>query len=320
MPSVDELLSNSEPWLHYAIRLNLLSEKKEDLEFSKTIMLQDPRIKQLLADVADYHGMLVSGHKNAALPIHKLLFLLDLGLDDSVVEIKHAIGAILSHKDQSGVYQSKVIIPKQYGGNDAAAFVWSLCDAPLLLMALCKAGVDYPSHIEQGVKYLLSFKNENGFPCVSSSELGKWRGPGKKEDCCPYATLIMLKLMNEIPAYEANPLRLETAQNLLDLWENSMQTHPYMFFMGTDFRKLKAPMLWYDIVSMSDALSKVKGVIDDPLFIDMIDILHAKQNAKGSFTPESVYLKFNAWDFGQKNIPSPYLTYLIQRIFQEVTR
>jgi hypothetical protein len=318
MPSIDELLSISEPWLHYAIRLNLRAEKKEGLESSKSIMLQDPKIQQLLADVADYHGMLVSGHKNAALPIHKLLFLLDLGLDVTVVEIKHAIAEILAHKDRNGVYQSKVIVPKQYGGNNEAAFVWSLCDAPLLLMALCKAGVDYPAHIEQGVKYLLSFKNENGFPCVSSSELGKWRGPGKKEDCCPYATLIMLKLMNEIPSYKTNPLRIETALNLLDLWGNSMQTHPYMFFMGNDFRKLKAPSLWYDIVSVSDALCNVEAVRDDPRFVEMIAILNDKRNSEGLFTPESVYLKFNAWDFGQKNVPSPYLTYLIRRMIQRI--
>jgi hypothetical protein len=102
----------------------------------------------------------------------------------------------------------------------------------------------------------------------------------------------------------------------LDLWQTSRQNHPYMFFMGTDFRKLKAPSHWYDIVSVCDALSQVAGIEKDDRYAEMLKTIQDKQTPQGMFIPESVYLKCKSWDFGQKIDPSPYLTYLILKIFQ----
>jgi len=280
--------------------------------------LADKKIKGFLDDVSDFHAIIVSGHKNPALSIRKLLFLLDLGLDTEIPEIDAAIRQILSHSDVHDVYQSAVNIPVHYGGSGQDTFGWSPCDAPLLLRALCEAKVDYHSLIKPGVDYLISLNRPNGFLCACSNELGKWRGPGRKEDPCPYATLIFLKLLLATPDYAKNDLVLQSALNLLDLWETNRISHPYMFYMGTDFRKLKAPALWYDIVSVCDALSLVEGIKNDARLSEILDIIRSKQDKDGMFTPESVYLKLADWDFGQKKIPSPYLTYLIRRIFQRM--
>ncbi len=320
MRSVVDLLTSSEPWLQYALRLNLLHEPNKNLVSLRSGLLTDPKIMGLLSDVNDYHAMIVSGHKNPDLPIHKLLFLLDLGLDTHVPEIKHAIDAILEHKDLNGVYQSAVNLPAHFGGSNENTFGWALCDAPLLLNALIEAKVDYVKLIKPGVDYLVSLNRNNGFPCAVSTELGKWRGPGKKDDGCPYATLSMLKLLLATPDYSATNLPYNLAINLLELWETSLASHPYMFFMGTDFRKLKAPMIWYDVVSVCDALSEVKGIKEDMRFKEMIAIIRDKQDSDGMFTPESVYLKCKEWDFGQKNTPSPYLTYLIIRIMDRIEK
>jgi hypothetical protein len=314
----ENLFEISEPWLQYALCLKLQREKKEDLAVLRKKALADTKIKSFLTDVSDFHGIIVSGHKNPALPIHKLLFLLDLGLDPEVSEIDTAIKQILQHKDEHGVYQSSVNIPIHFGGSGLDTFGWSPCDAPLLLRALCEAGVDYEMHIKPGVDYLVSLNRTNGFPCASSSELGKWRGPGRKDDCCPDATLSFLKLLLATPDYAQSELVRQTAMNLLDLWETSRTNHPYMFYMGTDFRKLKAPSLWYDIVSVCDALSQVEGIENDVRFSEMLDIIRSKQDQNGMYTPESVYLKLAEWDFGQKKSPSPYLTYLILRIFKRM--
>ena len=103
--------------------------------------------------------------------------------------------------------------------------------------------------------------------------------------------------------------------SILDLWQNSLTQHPYMFYMGTDFRKLKAPSSWYDIVSVANVLSKYESVHQDPRFLEMITQIREKQDSEGFFTPESVYMKLSRWDFGQKKQVSPYLTYLCRRIF-----
>lgn len=313
-----KLLEISDDWLKYAIRLNLGHEPKYNLVAVRTAALADSRIKRYLLDIANFHATLVTNHKNPALPIQKLLFLLDLGFDTEVPEIKAAIDEILKHRDERGIYQSMTNVPKHFGGAGEDVFSWCLCDAPLLLLALLKAGMDYREYIKPGVDHLVSLCRDNGFPCAVSPELGKFRGPGKKDDCCPYATLIMTDLMSHIPEYRDSRVAASSAKALLNLWENSLNQHPYMFFMGTDFRKMKAPSCWYDIVSVAGVLSKYEFVRDDQRFLEMIKHIKGKQDKDGLFTPESVYQKVKDWDFGQKKAPSPYLTYLCYIIFERL--
>jgi hypothetical protein len=49
----------------------------------------------------------------------------------------------------------------------------------------------------------------------------------------------------------------------------------------------------------------------------MKQIIQAKENDYGLFTPESVYLACKTLDFGQKKLPSAYLSFLCQRILKE---
>lgn len=318
MENADSLLVNSEAWLQYCIKTNLLHEKKEHLSELKSEALQDSKIKGYLMDVQNYHKILVTNHKNPDLPIHKLLFLLDIGLDTSQPEIQTAVDEILKHKDENGVYQSLTNIPKHFGGTGKDSFGWCLCDSPLLLLALIKAGVSYEEHIKQGVEYLVNLPQVQGYPCTVSKEFGKFRGPGRKDDCCPYATLLMLRLFAELPEYKDTDLANKNIDAILTLWENSLERHPYMFYMGSDFRKIKAPAMWYDIVSVVDCLSRFEYAKKDHRFKEMVETIKGKQSEAGLFVPESVYQKCKGWDFGQKKAPSPYLTFLCLRIFERI--
>ena len=314
---LEKLLNISEDWLKYAIHINLLHESKENLVQLREEALKDSKIRTMLNDIASFHSTLVTNHKNPDLPIHKLLFLLDIGFDTEIPEIKTAIGEICRHQDEHGIYQSLINIPKHFGGSGEDMFSWCLCDAPLLLLALVKAGLDYQQCIQSGVQYLIAFRQQNGFPCVASPEQGKFRGPGKKDDCCPYATLLMAKLLSSVPEYQNHPFANDAAFSLLSLWENSLQKHPYMFYMGTDFRKLKAPSIWYDIISVTEVLSHFEAVKRDFRFQEMLFMIKSKQDGNGLFTSETVFTKYNGWDFGQKKVPSPYLTYLCLRILEQ---
>lgn len=318
MAVVDYLLSSSDAWLQYCVRINLLHEKKSMLTELKETALQDNKIKAYLSDISNYHGQLVSNHKNPELPIHKLHFLLDIGFDTSVPEIETAINAILKHKDEHGVYQSLTNIPKHFGGTGEDTFGWCLCDSPLLLSALIKAGVSYEEHVKQGVAYLANLPQMPGYPCTVSKAFGKFRGPGRKDDCCPNATLLMLRLFAELPEYRDTDLAKKNIDAILTLWETSLERHPYMFYMGTDFRKLKAPAMWYDIVGVTDCLSRFEYAKKDNRFQEMLNIIKGKQTEEGLFIPEAVYQKCKGWDFGQKKVPSPYLTYLCTRILERV--
>jgi hypothetical protein len=105
---------------------------------------------------------------------------------------------------------------------------------------------------------------------------------------------------------------------MLTLWENSQEQHPYIFYMGTDFRKLKVPLVWYDLVHVLDVLSQFSWLKGDPRLREMAAILKSKADDEGRFTPESVWMAWKDWEFGQKKVPSRWLTLLAWRILQRI--
>ena len=126
MNAINFILENGDVWLQYAARINSLKERKDSLIDLRLRALSDPKIKAYLNDVADYHGILVTNHKNPDLPIHKLLFLLDIGFDADVPEIQTAIEKIMENKDDNGVYRSLTNIPKHFGGSGEDSFFFCL--------------------------------------------------------------------------------------------------------------------------------------------------------------------------------------------------
>ena len=320
MEKVIEWLLEGEPWVVYRTRLDLLGQSEHDKEVitARDAMVSDPKVKLLFDEIRNWPGVVLNSHKSAKNTYHILSFLADLGLNNTDKPIQVVLPLILSHQSEEGPFQLSMNIPKHFGGSGNDDWAWALCDAPVIVYALSKFGLGRNERVIQAADYLKDLVRDNGWTCVVSKELGKFRGPGKKNDPCPYATFIMLKMLREInPEKYAREIEI-AANSLLQLWEKSKEQHPYMFFMGTDFRKLKAPNIWYDLLHFMDILSQVESVITDGRFREMADILRKKADADGKYTPESVYQVWKEWDFGQKKIPSRWITLMVLRILKRL--
>ncbi len=118
--------------------------------------------------------------------------------------------------------------------------------------------------VQKAAGYLAGLVRENGWPCAVSKSLGNFRGPGRKEDPCPFATLAMLKALGVIENWRDSAACHTGTETLLHLWSTSLSDHPYIFYMGTDFRKLKVPFIWYDLLHVLEVLSHFSWVKNDP--------------------------------------------------------
>jgi hypothetical protein len=88
--------------------------------------------------------------------------------------------------------------------------------------------------------------------------------------------------------------------------------------MGRDFSKLKAPMIWYDLLHVLDVLTRFSWLRNDDRLLEMVKVLMSKSDDQGRFTPESIWMAWKSWDFGQKREPSYWLTFLAQRILKRL--
>ena len=75
-----------------------------------------------------------------------------------------------------------------------------------------------------------------------------------------------------------------------------------MFYMGTDFSKLKVPLVWYDLMHVLEVITSYPDFRNDPRLLSMLDLLKSKADSDGRYTLESVWTAWKDWEFGQKKV------------------
>lgn len=179
----------------------------------------------------------------------------------------------------------------------------------------------YPCLVIDTDRSILSLVDNNGWRCKTSSG---FRGPGRKADHCPYANLIALKALAENHKLRDSDEVQKGVDAQLEHWINRGGRKIYLFGIGTTFRRLKYPHVWYDILHVLDALSKIPYAHEDTRFTEMLDNVNRKQLDDCSFKPESVWKAYRDWSFGQKKASSPWMTFKValinSRLFEKSMR
>ena len=301
---VPYLEQSSEPWIRY--NLKRIQNKENSAEFKE--LTQNPRIQALIDECVTWPEPPLKRHNDAAHPIHKIEFLADIGLDVRDEWIKALTNLIMGNRSEEGFFQSRVEIPERWGGKGTSELMWLLCDTPILIYALQRFSIDN-EYTREATRMLIWLSENNGWRCRGSNP--KFRGPGKKVDYCPYANLITLKALS-LGEYKDT----EAVQNGIDShilhWGNHSRI--YMFGMGTNFKKLKYPNIWYDILHVVDVLSRYPYAQEFDEFWEMWSLIREKQQPGGGFIPESIWREWSSWSFGQKKEPSPLMTLRILEI------
>ncbi len=307
-------------WIEYRTRIDLLDQSENDPQVvdAYDAMLAHPNIKNLITELSDWPGPILNSHKKASHHLHKLGFLADIGLKADNPGIAKVIQRISQYKSPEGLFQVLVNIKPGFGGTGEDQLAWMLCDAPLVTYALVKFGKGKNTEVQNAINYLVDLERENGWPCAVTPDLGKFRGPGRKSDPCPYANLLMLQLLAQFPEKHNDSAVKIGAETLLSLWEQRKERRPYLFAIGTDFSKLKAPMIWYDILHVTDVLTQIPWVIEDKRLQEMLEVVTNKADEKGRFMAESIWMDWKGWEFGQKKEPSRWITLVVQKILKRL--
>jgi hypothetical protein len=296
------------------------SEDSPKVIASRQAIFKHPKVMGLVHELAEWPGYPLKRHNDADHLIHKLAFLADMGLTKGDPGIEKIITRILALESLEGPFQIVMNVHPRYGGRGEDQPVWMLCDAPVVLYSLIKLGLGEHPKVQMAVDYLVSLIRKNGWPCAVSSELGKFRGPGRKDDPCPYANLVMLKIMALIPTYREDYASRVGLETLLELWARRKQARPYLFAMGSHFSRLKAPLIWYDILHVLDVLSQFPVLRDDSRFRDLVSVMDGKADVTGRYKAESVWMAWKDWDFGQKVEPSYWITLVAHRILNRINQ
>jgi hypothetical protein len=318
---VEWLLHSQEPWTRYRTLVDLLEQPDSSTEVlaARQAMLDHPQVRSLINEASNWPGYALKRHNDAKHPIHKLSTLADFGLNIDDPGLDQAIDRVLSHQSPEGAFETQVFIPKAFGGSDQDKWAWILCDSPTLLYSLLAVGLDDQPSVRIAVDHLAGLVEDNGWHCTASPELGKFRGPGRKLDPCPIANVYALKALSQVPDLYDSPATRAGTEVLLRHWQLRKEKKYYLFGIGTDFRKLKYPFVWYDILHVVDVLSRFSFVHIDPRFQEMVATVTSQADNHGRYTAGSMYLAWKGWSFADKKNPSPWLTFLVLRLLKRIS-
>ena len=332
-PPLDWLLAANEPWTRLRTRLDLLGEAEDApaVQAERLAVLGHQQVQELTARAAAWPGYALKRHNDAAHALTAVSVLSDFGLgreDDGISEIAEAI---LARQGEEGPFLTRLRLYKQFGGLDGEFDAWMWCDAPALLYALLSFGYGSDVRVQQAAAHLLTAVQSSGWPCAAAATLGKFHGPGRREDPCPMANVYALKALSLLPEAVDGPATRAGTEMLLAHWQDfalaraaadSDVPHEarkiYLFGVGSDFQKLKYPLVWYDILHVAEVLSRFFFVHRDARFQEMLAALFAQADAGGRFTASSMYRAWQGWSFADKKRPSPWLTFLVWRIRQRI--
>jgi hypothetical protein len=323
---IDWLLESDEPWTHYRTLVDLLGQPEDDPEVqaARTEMLAHPQVAGLIDKAATWPGYALKRHNDAKHPIYALSTLADFGVRASDVPPVGGIGmppvieAVTAHQSEEGAFQTRVRLYKRFGGIDGERWTWMACDAPTLVYALLAFGLGEDSQVQEALEHLVGLVDENGWRCRAAAELGKFKGPGKWEDPCPIANVYALKALSQVPELLDSPATRAGTEMLLWHWEHQTERKIYLFGIGTDFRKLKYPFVWYNVLHAVDVLSRFPFVRADSRFREMVETITIQADDEGRYTASSMYRAWKGWSFADKKNPSPWLTFLVLRIQQRL--
>lgn len=317
---IEWLLRSDEPWTRYRTLLDLLDrpDDDDDVQAAHQEMLSHPQVQQLTATAATWPARALKRHNDASHPIYALSTLADFGIRVEDPGMAEVLELVLAHQSQEGAFQTQVNVPKSFGGTGEHAWGWMACDAPTLLYSLQAMGLDQDERVTRAVDHLVDLAEDNGWRCVVAPDLGKFRGPGRKADPCPVANIYALKALAQMPELLDSPATRKGSEMLLGHWEHQGGRKIYMFGIGTDFRKLKYPFVWYDVLHVVDVLSRFPFVRADERFQEMVETITSQADEEGRYTAGSMYRAWKGWSFADKKKPSPWLTLLVHRILKRL--
>lgn len=314
------LLTEAPGWAQPRIYRDLLDRSPDDPQYleARSAALTHPQVQSLIQQAGEWPGIPLTRHNDAKHIIHTLGILADIGLTKDDPGMDQVVEVLLAHRSPEGVFNSLVLVAKAFGGSGEATLSWMLCDAPTILQALARFGLADHPYVHTAAEHLVSLLQQNGWPCASSPEFGKFRGPGRKDDPCPYANLIAVRALAHIPNFAQPEVLGAGVEMLLDHWQNQEGRKMYMFGIGSTFRAIKYPLIWYDILHVVDTLSLLPFTHHDPRFKQMLQVIIDAKDEQGRFKAGSIWQAYKDWEFGQKREPSAWLTTMVLCILKRI--
>lgn len=317
---VDWVLDSDEPFARWVMRVHVLGESPTApaVAAEREAVVVDPRVRSLVADMPAWEEATESsGHHSPLYLPNRLNLLADMGVTGGdFPEIDAVLDSMLAHQDKFGRFEAIGSYPRRSRPEWGSL----LCDTNVITDVLLRYGRGGDPRV---VKALGRMREDLGttpqgraWQCIPERRT-LFRGPGRKADVCPQVTLEGLRAFSHDSAAPRPDWLLDAARTPLAVWRRRTEERPYEFGHGYQFKSVKWPHFWYDVLWVVDTVGRYPEVFaseraaeeDRTALAEMAACLIAYNfDDAGRVVPRRAYRGFEQFSFGQKKEPSPFAT------------
>ena len=300
-----EPLLDGDPWAELVARRDLLGEHPPDSLWDR--ISADPRIDALFAALdpwpPDRPSTRAYDPKDA---LWKLGVLGDLGLGRRDRRIDPLADRLFASMAPDGTFR--------HGGFDHTR-TYDLrgygCITHAVTGALARFGFADDPRLGPALEQIRSTQRlDGGWHPNATLQPG---GPREREPSCPFGTLQVLRAAVGVGDGLLDDVGARAGAYLLDCWVRRDEPYrPVGFGMGSTFAKLSYPFATYGVLNVIDTLSAVPAIRADERLRGLVGAVATTGSAEG-YRAATVSLAWAAFDFGQKKVPSPWITALVLR-------
>lgn len=286
-------------------------------------VLDDPLTADLLDRLGPWDAeRRISGHDKPEFAPNLITLLLDRGVTGTdAPRLAACLTSMLEHQADDG----RFLALGRAKASDEPVWAALPCDAHAILEVLARGGyVDDPrvrAAYARVAADLAGTAQGPGWRCLPDPAQG-FRGPGRKDDCCPQVTLEALRAFSHLPPAQRPDTLPDAARTVLGIWRRRTQARPYQFGHGRGFKEGKWPPTWYSALAVVETLGRYPQVWDGPDAADQDRTAMAELAAtlaaycvddQGRVAPHSVFTGFAGHDFGRRGQPSELAAALVLR-------
>lgn len=311
--NLEEWLLTGEPWVVYRVLTDLVGKDDEDpkVALARAALYNHPLVRTYIEKISKEGNRATKEVIDTVWPRIEADFwvlpvLADFGLTVMDSRIAKACERLFSKQLDSGRFG--LDLPLKLGN----------CLTAIITETLAKLGLLNDPRLHKAYEYILGKQRATGGFCFKDS--GHTEYTEEAEPTSPSVSTFALGALAQDPDLRDSDHAKKGVDFLFQCWTNKGKNRNKngVSKIWRDWGKLKYPFTEYRILKFLDILSQFNHATKRLRDLEIIDELIKKQDAKGRFTPESVMRAWSDFDFGHKEKPSRWITFLAMRIAKRI--
>ncbi len=312
------LLGSNEPYALWATLHDVVGLALDEpaLLRAHDLVIADENVRALVDDLPPRLTAAVADHHSPLFLPNRLNLLADMGVAHGDFPVVDALlESLAATQDRAGRFRPRATgtTPQAHAGASPR------CEHNAVTEVLLRFGLAHDPRVTRAVARLSSDirAGNQGHGWCCTPEKRSLSVLAHKLDVCPQIDLEGVRALAMLPAHQRPRNARDAARTPLEIWRRRPEERPYQFGHGYQFKTVRWPSFWYDVLGVVDAVGRFPDLWSGPhareedrrAVAELAACLIAyNTDSEGRVKPRRVHRGYERFSFADKSAASPFAT------------